>query len=143
MKLTNMIVIMCGIMMLLWMAGINNNIGIALGEMGVTSNPTDIGNNWFFSNILLIIGGAAVAGVAISFFTKTPAENLLIIPIVLFLAGFLADWTSLILITNASCEAFTTPLSSCAWITWLVTGLVIPIALAFGMAVIDWWRGRD
>ena len=99
MKLTNMIVIMAGMMLLLFLAGINQSVGQSLGQLGIGSNPTDLANSFFFQNIGIIIGTAAVAGVTISFFTKTPAENILIVPIVLFLLKFLSDWVGVVFLS--------------------------------------------
>lgn len=140
MKLTNMIMIISGLMILFWLAGLNTSVGYVLGQLGVTEDPTGIVGSDLYNTIFTILSTAAVAGVVIGLFAKFPIENLLIIPIVLVFLTFLGDLLAIISITNASCDRIT---SSCAWITWVVTAVIVPIGIVFLMSIVDWWRGRD
>jgi len=143
MKLSNIVVIITGLMFLLWLAGINENVGIILGELDVANNPLGIGATFIFTQLTTILLLATGAAIAYGLITKQPIENIIMIPIVLFFLKFISDWLGIILLTNGYCEAFTAPLASCAWVTYLVMALVIPIAVVYVMAVADWWRGRD
>jgi hypothetical protein len=142
MKLSNMIFIVIGLEILLWLAGINTSMGTALTALNI-QNPALISTSWLFTKAayILAIGGTAL--VVVGFFTKSSTENALIAVVAGFFLKMVGDFAAIIAITNSYCEAFTQPYSSCAWITWIVVALVVPMMVVFVMAALDWWRGRD
>lgn len=141
MKLSNIVFLVVGIEILLWISGLNDSIGIALTDI-VGQNPLGIASSWIFTQADYILGLGAVAVVA-GFFVKGSTENALVAGVAAFFLKFLSDLVGLIMITNSYCEAFTEPYSSCAWVTWLVVCLVVPLIVVFVMSILDWWRSRD
>jgi len=137
MKLTNIIFIIIGLEILFFLAGLNTSVGYTLGVLNLANDPQGIIGGGTYVLILGILAAAATAGIYIGFLTKSPVENLLIIPIVIALAAFLGDLVSIISTTNAACGVG----SSCRWITWVVTAIIVPVAFMFLTSLVDWWRG--
>lgn len=142
MRLTNLVFIVIGLEILLYLAGINQSMGESLSLISI-SNPAAMATGWFFTNAAWILGLGVGATVVVGFFTKASTENALIAAVSAFFIKFVADLMAIILITNSYCEAFTAPYSSCAWITWMVVAIIAPICVVFVMSALDWWRGRD
>jgi len=139
MKLTNLILIISGLMVLFFLAGLNTSLGYVLGTLNIVNHPGGLVGSTLYVIVYAAIAGSLAVGLAVGFFTKSPVENILIVPAVLLFALFLSDLLSIVSITGAACGVG----SSCEWIYWIVVAIIVPISIAFLMALIDWWRGRD
>lgn len=152
MRMFNYIFMMSAVMILFYLAGLNTSVGTTLGTLNVTQNPEGLfidesnidgittSNSNFYSLLLLILAGAAVAGIGIGFITKSPTENLLLIPMVVFLATFIADMAWIILQQKSTCGDLA---SSCNWAYWVVIFIMVPLILGYIITLADWWRGHD
>lgn len=139
MKLSNFIAIISGLMILFFLAGLNGSVGFVLGTLKLASDATGLSSSALYTLIIGIITAGTAVGIGIGFLTKSPVENLLIVPAVLAFAFFLGDLLSIIGMANLACGVG----SSCRWIYWVTVGIIAPMGLIFLMALIDWWRGRD
>jgi len=118
-------------------------MGEALSLISI-GNPAAMTTGFFFSKIALIFVAGAAGSVIMGVFTKASPENILIAGLITgIFVNMVADFWAVITITNGFCEAFTAPYSSCAWITWTVFAMFAPLAIMFGMAMVDWWRGTQ
>ena len=142
MKLSNMIFIIMGLQILFWLAGINQSMGESLTLLSINS-PADIATGWFFSKAALILAAGATASIVIGLFTKASTENALIAVVAAFFINFVSDFVGIIMIANSYCEAFTEPFATCAWVTWIVVAILLPLTVVFVMACFDWWRGNN
>ena len=139
MKLTNFILVITGLMIIFYLAGINSSVGYVLNTLDLAENPTGFIGSPLYILILGIFVTAAAGSIVIGLFAKSPVENLLIAPVLGFFALFLGDLVSIISTANGYCG----PGSSCRWVYWMVVAIIAPLLVIFVMTLIDWWRGRD
>jgi hypothetical protein len=146
MKLTNIVWLVVGLEILLYVSGVNETIGTVLRDMGI-DNPILMATHFIFTEAKVILLAGGVATIIIGLWSKIKTENALMAGVALFFLDFMADIIGIISIANATCPAFglapnVLP-ADCAWTTWIVVALMVPLAVVFVMAVLDWWRGRD
>jgi len=136
-KLWNYTFLIAGLMVFFTAAGLTTNVGVILGQLGLT-NPSTVGgiqNTPLYSQALVYLGIiATVGGLAIGFITKTsPFEYVKAGLAVGVFCFFIGDLTLIATYLNAG-ES---------WIGWLGFLIMAPILVGFIHALIDWVGGHD
>lgn len=135
MKVWNYFYIGITLLVLFNIFGILGNGGF-LGVIGFERTGEDF--SWSFDNIsnvfLAVLVGATVGGIAISYFTKSKAENYLLIPIItgtLFglIASFISIWGA----------AANYP----SYIKAILSVILVPFIAGYLLALMEWFRGTD
>jgi len=141
MKIWNYVFISIGLTVLFELAGMVGNAGI-LGIIGfsivdgvIQFQPTAAG---FFSSILgskgILIGLAA--GVTIGIITRSSPVNFVILPLITTSMGiFLETFVGVIIFSQGSGAA--------PWITAIISLLMIPFAVLYILALVEFFRGTD
>jgi len=152
MRLVNYIMIISGIMIMLYVAGVDTSAGYVLNTLQLAQNPGNINTDNsateeevsdttnIYTAVMIILGLAVSVGVVIGFFTKTSPENYLIAPLALILMAFVGDILILISTIGNDCGDAA---STCGWVYWIIVFIMAPLALGYLLAILDWWRGKD
>lgn len=132
-KVYNYMILAVGLTLLLKFAGIPSGADSILTWLGLAGDASGISLGEFFVAIgaLFIVGTGS--GIAISFITKSPAESYIIAPIAL---GIFTILTS----TFIGIINYTKDMGFVFYLTFLI---FIPLLVAFGIAIINFWRGVD
>lgn len=106
-----------------------------LGWIGITRVGDDI--SFSFANMsakfLLVLGGAAAAGIAIGFLTKSKSENYVLIPIIIVLLGLVGTFIS-IMSASAGYPPF---------MKTIISIIFVPFIAGYLLALAEWFRGTD
>jgi hypothetical protein len=96
---------------------------------------TQSDNSNIFNKLAYILGGLAIAGIAISFFGRAPDVNMLLAGVIVLLAGLItADYIWII----QKVMSF-----NIAWISWSLGALFTALMVGFYISIIEFWRGSD
>lgn len=132
-KVYNYMIIAVGLTFLLKFAGIPSGADTFISWMGLTTNASGVSFGTFFVAIAALFIVGTGTGIAISFLTRSPSESFIVAPIAL---GIFTVITS----TFVSILNYTQDMGYIFYIVWLI---FVPLLLAFGIAIIQFWRGVD
>lgn len=132
-KVYNYMILAVGITFLLKFGGIPSGADTFIQWMGLAGDASGVSLGAFFVGIASVFSIGALSGIAISFFTGTTQETFIAAPIAL---GIFTVITS----TFVSIINYTTGMG---WIYYLVWLTFIPLLVAFGVAIMQFWRGTD
>lgn len=125
-------VVMCtGMMLLLNMMGVPTGVDSILNFLGVSIEGQTISLAQFTTTLLAIIASSAGVGIIVGLLTRSSPESFIAAPFVTLLAVFIGTFASVVNYTSA--------LSS--WVFYVSILLFLPIAIGYGIALIEWWRG--
>jgi len=115
-------------------SGITTDVGSNL-QLGFSRSGDDISFNPYLLllTITLLVGGAVVGAIAIGVFTKSSAENYILIPLVVgvlaaLVGVFVSIWTAT---------------AGMGYIRFIVALLIIPFTVGYIIALAEWFRGTD
>jgi len=132
-KVYNYMLISTALTFLLKFAGIPSGADAFVNWLGLSGDVSGISMGAFFVAVAAVFAVGSGAGIAISYFTKSPSETWVIQGIA---AGIFAVITS----TFVSIVNYT---KDFGWIYYLVWLIFIPLLVSFAVAIIQWWRGGD
>jgi len=133
-KVYTYMVLAVGLTFLFKFAGLPfTGIENALSWMGLSTEATGISLGTFFLAVAVLFIVGTGTGIAISFITKSPSETYIIAPIAL---GIFTVFASVV----SSIISYTKAFGFIYYIAWL---LLAPLLVAFGIAIIQFWRGYD
>ena len=126
------IVLIAGLSLLLTLAGFPTITGVLLEKVGldIANNPENVNISNFASTILAIFAIAASVGIGISIVTRTSPVPFLVAGFATILAGFSAD---LISVTQYA-------MSGGSWMGYVVGLIMVPLAIGYLFAIINWWK---
>lgn len=136
MRVYTYIFIVIGIQMLLYLAGVNLTSGYVLGQLNPFS-PENFQSSQFVITIIGILAVTTIGGVVLGYLFRVNPESY----IVGTLAGtililFIGDMISIITDYKAANPEF-------LWMAYLIDLILFPIAVAFALSLISWWRGAS
>jgi len=127
-------VILCtGMMLIMNLMGVPTAVDSILAYLGITINGQTISLAQFTTGILAILASSAVGGIIIGTLTRSSPESFLIAPFVVLLAVFIGTFASIINYAGGFGD----------WTSKVVLVLMVPVAIGYGIALIDYWRGTD
>lgn len=132
-KVYNYMILAVGLTFLLKFAGLPTGADAVINYLGLGGDASGIGLGVFFVAIGAIFAVGTGTGIAISFLTKSPSETFIIAPIAL--GVFTVISSTFIAIIN-----YTSNLGFVYYLSWLI---FMPLLAAFGIAIIQFWRGGD
>lgn len=132
-KVYNYMILAVGLTFLLKFAGIPSGADSFISWLGLSGDSSGISTGTFFIGVLALFVIGTGSGIAISFITKSPSETYVIAP--LALGMFTVITSTFISIVNYSSDK-----GYIYYITWLI---FVPYLVAFGIAIIQFWRGSD
>lgn len=132
-KVYTYMVLSVGLTLLLRFAGIPTGADSLLTFIGLASDVSEISSGEFFIAIIALFSVGVGAGIAISFFTKSPSETFIVAPIALGI--FTVIISTFISIVNYT--------SGMGFVYYLVYLLFVPLLVGFAIAIIQFWRGSD
>lgn len=130
-KVYNYMILAVGLTFLLKFAGIPSGADAFISWMGLSGNPGEISLGASFVGIAAIFAIGIGTGIAISFFTKTSPESYIVAPVA---AGLFTVMTS----TFISVVNYTADFGYIYYLTFMI---FIPLLAAYGVALINYWRG--
>lgn len=132
-KVYNYMILAVGLTFLLKFAGIPSGADKFIEFLGLAGDASGISLGTFISGVVILFAVGTGAGITISFFTKSSSESYLVAPVAL---GIL----TVMIGTFVSIINYTKNMGFIYYIVWLI---FIPLTLAFGIAIINFWRGND
>lgn len=78
------------------------------------------------------------AGLAVTFFTRSNPESIIIYTFTGILVNLVIDWIAVI-----SYMQGTTAGTDFVWLGWLVNLMFLPLIVGYAIALVEWWRGAD
>ena len=127
-------VILCtGMMLIMNLMGVPTAVDSILAYLGITITGQTISLAQFATGILAILASSAVGGIIIGTLTRSSPESFLIAPFVVLLAVFIGTFASIINYAGGFGD----------WTSKVVLVLMAPVAIGYGIALIDYWRGTD
>ena len=130
-KVYNYMIIAVGITFLLKFAGIPSGADVFITWLGLSGNTSNISLGTFFVGVASLFTVGLGAGIIIGTFTRASPESFIVAPVA---AGIFTVITS----TFVSVINYT---ASFGYIYYLVFMIFIPFLVAFGIAIIEFWRG--
>lgn len=146
-KVFNFVLILMGLLLLLAFAGFPTASNHVLGSLGITTTSsagiiTDIGISNILGSILLVaiiliftLSTATGGSVQIGTFVINTTDSRLVAALCASLIGFVE--IDLYSVFNVA-KSF-----GIDWLTFLCGALIFPLMAAFGIALVQWWRGSD
>ena len=134
MRVYTYIFIIIGIQMLLFLAGVTTSSGYVLGGLN-PFNPQGFNNTLFYS----ILGGIfalAAFGTYLGFIVRVNPESFIIAGMCTLLVSFIWDILGIIIYYNATYP-------NVSWMGYIISALLFPIAVGFGLSIISFWRGAS
>src|SRR3990167_612617 len=127
-------VILCtGMMLIMNLMGVPTAVDSILAYLGITITGQTIFLPQFPTGFLAILASSAVGGIIIGTLTRSSPESFLIAPFVVLLAVFIGTFASIINYAGGFGD----------WTSKVVLVLMVPVAIGYGIALIDYWRGTD
>ena len=134
-KVYTYIVILSGLMVLLAYAGIPTGSGLILSNLNIINAPQDFSSSTFAQSVSAILAIIALSTIIIGFITKGQSETFIVAGFATLLFSFIADAYSIIVYANGTLGQ--------TWVTALITLILGPLIIGYGVAIIEWWRGSD
>lgn len=128
-KIYNYMMTTAGLIFLLQIAGIPNGLDYVAGLLGM-SDISNFAASDYYGKVTTIFSLGLVGTVIAGFFTSGKTESAIVAVICGFLLTLIST-TYVAIITN----------SSILWVKYIVSAIFIPWMIAFGVALISWWRG--
>lgn len=138
-KIFTYIMVILGILTLLNVAGVSTYSSQLLTAIGF-DDPSGFDASGFFLLVLAIFASAATVGIVVGYLTSGSPESYIVAGI----ASALTIWMGSDLVGIYFTVANECPVGSgCGWIAKVFLILIIPLLGAFGISIIEWWRGSD
>lgn len=135
MKVWNYFYIGITMLVLFDLFGVLGGSGV-LGLIGFERVGDDIQFNFsaLTATFLAVLVGAVGSSIAISYFTKSPAENYILVPIITgVLAGVVASFVAI----------WTAAVSYPIYIKAILSVILVPFIAGYLLALLEWFRGTD
>ena len=134
-KVYNYMVLAVGLTFLLKFAGIPSGADAFITWLGLSSDSSGVSMGVFFVGVAAVFAASTLVGgtIAIGFFTKSTPESSIVAPIALGIFGVITS-------TFVSVINYTKDMDWVYYVVWLI---FVPLLVAFGVAIINFWRGSD
>ena len=132
MRVYTYLIIMVGLMMIFYLAGITTTTGRIITAMHIF----DIENfsfGEFFDSAATIFGGIIAAGITIGAIYAGKPEIILLLGYAVVLLAFVGDLIGIVTYMNSNYGG---------WLASVVGLIIAPLAVGYVHSVISWWGGR-
>ena len=129
-KVYNYMIVAVGLTLLLKFAGLPSGADALIDYTNLLGSDS-INLSTFFTAIVVLFSIGVVGGVAIGFITKSPTETFIIAPIAL----------GIFVVITSTFVSILTYVKDMGFIAYLIALIFIPYLIAFGVAIIEFWRG--
>lgn len=136
MRVYNYLFIITGLMILLYLAGITTTSGVVLQYLDPINHPENFANSNFVLAIIAIFSGILVGGVIIGYFYRVSPESYIVASFAIILVAFVGDIISILVYYQANYPEQ-------AWVGYLLTLVLFPIAVGYLLSIVSFWRGAD
>lgn len=125
-----------GIMMLLYLAGINTTSGYILQYFDPVQHPENFANTGFYTLITGLLIALLAGGIYLGYIFRVNPESYIIAGFCATLALFVGDMISIIVYYRGAYPEM-------AWIGYLIDLLLFPVVIGFALSILSFWRGSD
>ena len=129
-KVYNYMIVAVGLTLLLKFAGLPSGADALINYTDALGYES-INLSTFFIAIGALFTIGVVGGIAIGFITKSPTESFIIAPIAL----------GIFIVITSTFVSIITYVKDMGFIAYLITLIFVPYLIAFGIAIIEFWRG--
>ncbi|UCD20936.1 MAG: hypothetical protein JSW08_00090 [archaeon] len=132
MNIEDFMVLSVGLVLLLQLAGIPTGANTILSWIGIDTSASGISLSSFLLTIGAIFALGTGAGIAISYFTKSPSESWVVA------TGLAPSVLTLVVLTFVSIINYTKEMGYVYYLTYLI---FVPLIAGFGISLVSFWRG--
>lgn len=134
MKFFNLVIIICGIIVILNAGGITTASGGVVKGL-LNGGLVNFQSSEYWGELTLILSLSILTGAAASLFGRSPDPSYVLATLASVFGGLVfADMLTIYKLLWDFGEI---------WIRWVASAVFIPLSVGFFMSLISWWRGTE